>query len=417
MKKLKTFTFIGMASLLIASPIYGYAEGKPAYTPEPALIEMTNLNGNKLFDNLEAKLEAINEQEKLPVIIHFDFTHVSAKENLDLQEKIGKFDTTFEYTIFDGIAATMTKEQIKQLDHMPFIKQVEYDEEVNISLSTANDSFGTKKARTDFGVTGDRDGNATSYSKNDIVVAVINTGIDPNHVDLNGGKVIGWRDLVNGQATAYDDQGHGTHVASIATGEGQGNSLYKGVAPEAALVGIKVLDRNGSGSMSTVTAGIDWAVQNKDVYGIKVINLSLGTSASSDGTDSTSLAVNRAVDAGIVVVVAAGNSGPKTYTIGSPGAATKAITVGAGADLGKKGFFLADFSSRGYTADGRVKPDIFAPGYQIMAARSGTSNGYVAYSGTSMATPFLAGTVALMLDANNPILNTCTNRKYVIYNS
>jgi serine protease AprX len=112
------------------------------------------------------------------------------------------------------------------------------------------------------------------------------------------------------------------------------------------------------------------------------------------------LAINRAVDNGIVAVVAAGNSGPRRYTIGSPGAAEKAITVGAMADVGEKGFSLADFSSRGPTADGRTKPDIAAPGVNIMAARANTTSSYISYNGTSMATPFTAGTVALMLDAN-----------------
>ncbi len=191
-----------------------------------------------------------------------------------------------------------------------------------------------------------------------------------------------------------------THVAGIAAGEGEANATYKGVAPEAGLVGIKVLDSQGSGSMSDIAAGIDWAVQNKDKYGIEVLNLSLGSSASSDGTDTTSEAVNNAVDAGLVVMVAAGNSGPETYTVGSPGAAEKAITVGAAADPGEGGYFLADFSSRGYTADERIKPDIVGPGYNITAPEANTGNGYIEHSGTSMATPFTAGTALLLLDAN-----------------
>ncbi|WP_054673398.1 S8 family serine peptidase [Calditerricola satsumensis] len=135
---------------------------------------------------------------------------------------------------------------------------------------------------------GNRDGNPLSYSKNDVVVAVIDTGIDAGHVDLDGGKVIGWKDFVNNRTAPYDDNGHGTHVAGIIAGEGQADSRYKGVVPGAALVGVKVLNASGSGSMSTVTAAIDWCIQNKDVYGIRVLNLSLGTSGSSDGTDATS---------------------------------------------------------------------------------------------------------------------------------
>src|SRR5262249_54641177 len=110
--------------------------------------------------------------------------------------------------------------------------------------------------------------------------------------------------------------------------------------------------------------------------------------------------LSRAVAAGIVVCVAAGNSGPDLYTIGSPGAAADAITVGNMADPGAGGFFLEPHSSRGPTADGRVKPDLCAPGYRIRAAQAGTRSGYIVGSGTSMSSPFIAGTVALMLQAN-----------------
>ncbi|KUK34768.1 MAG: Peptidase S8 and S53, subtilisin, kexin, sedolisin, partial [Caldanaerobacter subterraneus] len=369
------------------------------YLPQIQKVLMQDSNKNKLFDNLEAKIAGKPDSEKFPVIIIFN-KNIDDNELLNISKSIGKFNIKHKYKIIPGIAATLTKGQINAWSKLDIVKQIEYDEPVYATLDTATKWFGVTKARSDFGVTGDRDGNASSYSKNDIVIAVIDTGIDGSHVDLAGGKVIGWQDFVNGKSTPYDDNGHGTHVASIAAGTGTGNNLYKGVAPGAALVGIKVLDSNGSGTMSTVTAGIDWAVQNKDVYGIKVINLSLGTSTSSDGTDSTSLAVNGAVDSGIVVVVAAGNSGPARYTIGSPGAAEKAITVAAMADVGELGFNLASFSSRGPTADGRIKPDIAAPGYNITAAKANSINGYVTYSGTSMATPFVAGTVALMLSAN-----------------
>lgn len=152
-------------------------------------------------------------------------------------------------------------------------------------------------------------------------------GIDAAHIDLDAGKVIAWRDWVQNRTAPYDDNGHGTHVAGIIAGTGEGNGTYTGVAPGAALIGLKVLDANGSGSLSNVTAAVDWAVANKAAYDIKVISMSLGTSGSSDGTDTLSQAVNNAADQGIIPVIAAGNSGPGRYTVGSPGAAVKAITV------------------------------------------------------------------------------------------
>lgn len=241
------------------------------------------------------------------------------------------------------------------------------------------------------------------YDGSGITIGIIDTGIDASHPDLQG-KVIGWVDFVNGKTTPYDDNGHGTHVASIAAGTGAAsNGKYKGMAPGAKLVGIKVLNGQGSGSISDIINGVDWAVQNKDKYGIKVINLSLGSSQSSDGTDSLSQAVNNAWDAGLVVVVAAGNSGPNKYTVGSPAAASKVITVGAV----DKYDVITDFSSRGPTADNRLKPEVVAPGNWIIAARaSGTSMGqpindyYTAAPGTSMATPHVAGIAALLLQAH-----------------
>ena len=152
--------------------------------------------------------------------------------------------------------------------------------------------------------------------------------------------------------------------------------------------------------MADVTAGIDWVVANKATYGIEAINLSLGTAGCSNGSDATSLAVNNAHNQGIVVGVAAGNSGPGTCTIGSPGAAANALTVGAMADMGVNGFKQAYFSSRGKTADGRLKPDVSAPGVSITSAAAGTGNGYTIFSGTSMATPFTVGVALLMRDAN-----------------
>ncbi|WP_456366597.1 S8 family serine peptidase [Thermococcus sp.] len=242
------------------------------------------------------------------------------------------------------------------------------------------------------------------YNGSGITIAIIDTGIDASHPDLKG-KVIGWKDFVNGRSSPYDDNGHGTHVSSIAAGTGAASGgKYKGMAPGAKLVGIKVLSGQGSGSVSDIIAGVDWAVQNKDKYNIRVINLSLGSSQSSDGTDSLSQAVNNAWDAGIVVCVAAGNSGPDKYTVGSPAAASKVITVGAV----DKNDVITDFSSRGPTADGRLKPEVVAPGNWIIAARaSGTQltdvtigQYYVAASGTSMATPHVAGISALILQAH-----------------
>ncbi len=365
------------------------------------LAPKADLDGDRLFDDLEERLIDAPSNERLPIIVTLE-EELSGPVIERLVDRVGPLVVTRQLAIINGFAATATVPQIRLLAELPGVARVEENSPVHATNDSAQSSFGVTKARLDLpGLDGDGDGDPATYSGADLVAAVIDTGIDPGHVDLDDGKVIGFHDLVNGRTVAYDDQGHGSHVAATIAGDGEGRTdrAYKGVAPAAALVGVKVLDANGSGTMADVTAGIDWVVANKSVNGIEVINLSLGSGGCSDGTDATSKAVDKASAAGIVVVVAAGNGGPGTCTIGSPGAAKSAITVGAMADLGVGGFGLAAFSSRGPTADNRIKPDVVGPGVSISSADAGTTNGYILMSGTSMATPFAVGTALLILDA------------------
>ncbi len=229
-------------------------------------------------------------------------------------------------------------------------------------------------------------------------ICVIDTGI-AQHPDMKD-RIIGFKDFVNGKAEAYDDQGHGTHCAGIAAGDGKSSeSKYKGAAPEANIVGVKVLDRNGSGSFSDVIKGIQWAIENKQEFGINVVSMSLGGPVTQPSAkDPVSIAAEKAVEAGLIMVVAAGNEGPSKGTIGTPGNAENVITIGAMDDKGtvaRDDDKLAYFSSVGPTKyDNRVKPDILAPGVNITAA-SHNGSGYVTMSGTSMATPCAAGIAAL----------------------
>lgn len=379
----KMFMIAMSILLFVASTVFA-VPSKPS-VQKVNEYKIQRVEGSKLMSNLINR----NADEKVNVIVTYNTLEDAKKCGLEGRK----------YKHIPSVATSMTMAEVHKLATRPEVKQVEMDEPVKALDDGSDYWYGTKDARADYGVDGDGDGSLSSFTKADNTIAVIDTGIDASHIDLQG-KVIGWYDVINGRTTPYDDNGHGTHVSGIIAGKGVGNIAYKGVAPGASLVGIKVLSGSGSGSNSGVVAGIDWAIEHKEEYGIKVINLSLGSSGSSDGNDATSLAVNRAVDAGIVCAVAAGNSGPSTKTVGSPGAATKALTVGAMADPTEKGFNLAPFSSRGITADGRIKPDIVAPGYNIMAPKANSGSSYVSYSGTSMATPFVAGVASLMLDAN-----------------
>ncbi|WP_328498430.1 S8 family serine peptidase [Streptomyces sp. NBC_00414] len=233
-----------------------------------------------------------------------------------------------------------------------------------------------------------------------VKVAVLDTGADTSHPDL-AGRISEAKDF-SGSSGTGDAFGHGTHVASIVGGSGAASDGTgkggKGVAPAADLLVGKVLGDDGYGSESQVIAGMEWAAGS----GAKVVNMSLGSDSPSDGTDPMSLALNELTErTGTLFVVAAGNSGEQgTSTIGSPGAADAALTVGA---VDRDGS-LAPFSSRGpRSGDDAVKPDVTAPGVGIVAARAaGTTMGdpvdaqHTAASGTSMAAPHVAGAAALL---------------------
>lgn len=232
-----------------------------------------------------------------------------------------------------------------------------------------------------------------------VTVAVLDTGVDAEHPDL-AGQIDEARNFSDSPTTG-DAFGHGTHVAATVAGTGVGSGgsggSRKGVAPGARLLVGKVLGDDGFGSESQVLAGMEWAAG----AGADVVNMSLGTDAPTDGTDALSLGLNRlTAETGTLFVASAGNSGPGSATVGSPGAADAALTVGA-VDRDES---LADFSSRGpRVGDLAVKPDITAPGVDIVAARAaGTAMGtpvddlYTAASGTSMAAPHVAGAAALI---------------------
>ncbi len=218
-------------------------------------------------------------------------------------------------------------------------------------------------------------------------VAVLDTGIDDTHPDL-AGAVVGARDFTGGD-DPDDRHGHGTHVASIVTGE---HATYRGVAPDARILNAKVMGDDGVGYESAIVAGMEWAAG----AGADVVNMSISGDPS-DGTDPLSQAVNRlTAETGTLFVVASGN---QTNYVGLPGTADAALTVGA-VDRADE---LADFSGRGPRfGDGAIKPDITAPGVDIVAARAEHSvvgepgQSHVAMSGTSMATPHVAGAAAIL---------------------
>jgi subtilisin family serine protease len=235
------------------------------------------------------------------------------------------------------------------------------------------------------------------HTGNGATVAVLDSGIDETHPDL-ADAVVAAKDFTGGTTGVKDGLGHGTHVASIITGSGAAaGGKYVGVAPDAKLLIGKVLNDFGFGSESDIIAGMEWAVAEH----APVVNLSLGDFFAGDGTGVMDQAVDRlTAETGTLFVAPAGNRGPDAQSVGSPGSADGALTVGAVDDADD----LADFSSRG-PRWGRfaVKPDLTAPGVNILAARAeGTTLGesvdqyYTEMSGTSMAAPHVAGAAAIL---------------------
>lgn len=227
-----------------------------------------------------------------------------------------------------------------------------------------------------------------------VSIAVIDTGVAP-HYDLIRplNRIRAFQDFVNGRIRPYDDDGHGTHVAGIALGNGyvSGAKAHQGTAPGADLVALKALDQEGNGNASNILAAMQWIYDNHKHYNIKVVNLSLGIRPSEGyQIDPLMLGANELVHAGICVVAAAGNSGPERETITSPGISPLVITVGS-CDHHNH---VPDFSSRGPTPAGQIKPDVVAPGVDIVSLSAQSPKGYVAQSGTSMSAPYVAGLAA-----------------------
>lgn len=256
------------------------------------------------------------------------------------------------------------------------------------------------------------------FTGKDVGIAILDTGVYP-HPDLTRprNRLIAFKDFVNGKTVPYDDNGHGTFVAGVAAGNGYASQgKYSGIAPQANIVGIKVMDAHGDGSTSDIIAGMQWAVDNAARFNIKVLSMSLGAAPStSSKRDALSSAVENVWKRGILVVAAAGNDGPRANTINTPGINSRVITVGASDDRRTVGIgddTIADFSSRG-PGPGRVnKPDIVAPGVKIKSLNTdaeykvdGHPNQpnplYTTMSGTSMSTPIVSGMSALLLEKDN----------------
>ena len=347
---------------------------------------MRRLINTKLCPILSSKIMS-QSREEVPVIIQFK---ESPNKPNNISSLVSKIKANLP--IINGFAGYMSTETIYRIIESPEIEFISFDSQVyallDIAAPTMEAHFPHDKSLEGEGIT----------------VAVIDTGVAP-HYDLTrpANRLIGFKDFVNNKPEPYDDNGHGTHVAGIIAGNGfSSRGRYVGIAPKANILGIKALNAQGGGNTSDVVKAISYVIETKDKYNTKIINLSLGTPANIPcEKDPLCKAAEAAAKAGLIVVVAAGNNGPKEGTILSPGISKNVITVGAVDDkrtIDPSDDTIAPFSSRGPTIEGLLKPDIVAPGVNIKSLSNTSYDGYHALSGTSMATPLVSGSVALLLN-------------------
>jgi serine protease AprX len=328
---------------------------------------------------------------------------------------------TRDLPIVSGVAATLSSKAISSLAAQSAVRTISLDARVHV---LGQPDAGKLRSVYPKAVKADRAWNS-NYTGAGVTVALIDTGI-ADVPDLAGRVLPVTDDLTqvtttcqnfSGDPGCGDSYGHGTFIAGIIAGDGSSSDgAYTGIAPDANLVSVKIAGPDGSADVSNVLAAIQWVVSFKDRYGIKVLNLSLGTDGTqSYRTDPFDYAVERAWSAGIAVVVSAGNAGPDPRTISKPADDPFVITVGAVDDEGTPGLgddALPLFSAHGPTAaDGIQKPDVVAPGAHIASLRAPGSSidtnftnyidGYYRRgSGTSMAAGVVSGSVALLLQAN-----------------
>jgi serine protease AprX len=383
-----------------------------------------NVKNYKLDDEVGKRADRGNPLFTTSVI-------VTLVPGAQLPPEFKKFARADKLDIINGQVLDLPNGVLKQLAKHPDIFQI-HD----------NRPIGAHNYRTSVTVGADVVQNWLGYTGAGIGVAIIDSGIASWHDDLTRGgvtktypygdqRVSKFVDFVQGRTQPYDDNGHGTHVAGIIAGNGYDSKGEKsGIAPNASLISLKVLDANGKGTIGNIIAALNWVAVNAKTYNIRVVNMSVGAGIrESYLTDPLTLAAKKVTDLGITVVTAAGNLGKnslglKQYGgITAPGNAPWVLTVGASSTMGtltRNDDTMAGFSSRGPTyKDYLAKPDLVAPGVGTisLAAPGSTfyatklafllpgklllgSLPYLSLSGTSMAAPVVSGTVALMLQAN-----------------
>ena len=397
-------TIFLLPTLMMGAPVSAETSNEPS--EDGWWVETTvDRNQNKIGDMVELHKDNpifLDEFETLPLIIDFD--HTPGQEEIDLLVREVNYQHQWTLKHIDALAGRVPVGSILNTISLPGVVMVELDSILTINNADAAVLHGVDQVWQN-----------TGYDGAGSTVAIIDTGIDGAHASLDDldddnstydPKVIGFYDAVNNPGATngteifpYDDQGHGSHCAGTTAGTGAPNYEHIGMAPQAFLVGVKVLDSAGSGSFATVMAGMQWTVDHRFEFNIRAASMSLGGPGPIEWTSSEEDSVNRyaneMVRSGIALFIAAGNSAT-SGSIGTPGSAEDVITVGAlDKDSG-----IAVYSSQGPSEEGRIKPNVAFVGSNVMSVEANSGTGYTDMSGTSMATPGAAGVAALMYQAN-----------------
>ncbi len=383
--------FVAVSLLLSTVPVSPAAAAPPDGSAkiERALLEKVQANPNRRYDIIVSMQPGKGKEARRAV------EAVGGRHGRDLP-------------IAGGSSGAVSGQGILALTRNPGVFRVHEDAPV-VLMGTPVATVSTLAVRAP-------DAWALGYTGKGVGVAVLDSGVAP-HSDLvsPANRIIASFDVSKGAVSPSDSGGHGTHVAGIIAGNGAASGgARQGIAPESNIISVKVTNDSGLATYSSVIAGVQWVLRNKQAYNIRVLNVSLGSPATTSYKDDP---VNAALEvawfSGIVVVTAAGNGGPNAGTITSPGNDPYLITVGAFDDKGTATHAddsVPDFSSRGPTAfDNLPKPDISAPGRKVVSLRTPGSyldrlfpdrvvdNQYFRLTGTSMAAPVVAGVAALIL--------------------
>lgn len=359
------------------------------------------MNLKKIDERLLGQISALSNEREIECLVYTnDFKHTKSH----FQKR--KVHIENEYLFINAFLCKLNRETLLKLSDLNSVKFVSSLAYANSLMNISKKILNVEKSR---------------LSGVGVGIAFIDTGVKPHFDFLIGeNRLVFFKDFINNRPNFYDDNGHGTFVCGVACGNGSASAFkYAGIAPKANVFALKTLDKNGEASASKILDAMEWIFDNAQSRGIKVVCMSFG-SEPLGVNDPIMIGAEALWKNGVVVVAAAGNSGPEFQTIKSPGTSSKIITIGGIDDnriddthFDKNFFEIADFSSRGPSFK-RTKPDLVAPSVDIISC--GLKNDYTTLSGTSVATPMVAGLCALLFekyknarpdDIKNLLLKNC----------